>query len=1126
VNCPSCGQESPDDASFCGECGASLARVIECPSCGRENPPEQRFCHGCGHSITAGAAPAVDRAPRDYTPKHLADKILHNKSALEGERKQVTVLFADVKGAMELAEKIDPEVWHRILDRFFQILSDGVHRFEGTVNQYTGDGIMALFGAPIAHEDHAQRACYAALHLQDELRGYANELRLELGFSFAVRIGLNSGQVVVGKIGDDLRMDYTAQGRTVGLGARMEQLAEPGTTYLTEYTAALVSGYFELEDLGPSKIRGSDDSLRIFALRGMGAFRSRLDVSRARGFSRFVGRVDEMAALEAALERSLDGDGRVVGVVGEAGVGKSRLCYEFAARCRVRGLRVSEGRGVAHGKMIPFLPMLDYLRGFFAIGERDPAQLARNKIAGTLLLLDRKLEDALPLLFEFLGVPDPDQPALRIEPEARQRQLQGVVKHMIEARSRREPGVMLLEDLHWLDAGSDEFLVHLVESVPGTRTLLLVNFRPEYHADWMQRSTYQQVALLPLGTEAIGELLRDLLGADPSLADLPDRIRERTGGNPFFMEEVVLSLAEEGTLEGEHGAYRLAKPLREVAVPASVQGVLSARIDRLPEREKQVLQTAAVAGRSFTEPLLRRVTALPEAQLGEALRALLAAEFVYEQALYPEAEYAFKHALTQEVAYGSQLGEPRARIHEGVARVIEERFPDKLDEQAALIASHWDRAGKAREAAEWHRRAGVWVGFSNAPESLRHWSRVRELLAQVPESPETITLTLDALSQILFGSIRVGVSESEISDLLEEGRGLASHCTDRQAVTFFLASASAVVWNLGRLDEYCRLAEEARSVSDQVAAGVAPIYSRSAQATAYVTTGRLDEALVVVDEVIELAHESSAGAVGGVLPTALFATLGLAWRTWILTLMGRLPEAARALEEGFERAAEGGDLGGIYWCHYAGTMLATARGDSQAALVHGRQGVEAAEQSGSRTARTGSYVALGKACVAAGQWDEALAALPEALSGPREYGTARWLEPEILSQMAAAHLGLHDGVRARELADQGAALAREQLAKPGECEAELVRARVLLGLDGFEAGNEIASALDTASALAEEMNTRRFEPFICEERARLARVSGDVAAFGEGLRESHRLYTEMGATGHAERLARELGLAD
>jgi class 3 adenylate cyclase len=704
---------------------------VSCPRCGFENPPGFKFCGECAVPLAPpeSAAPVPD--PRSYTPKHLADRILSTRSALEGERKQVTVLFADVSGSVALQEGIDPEEWHGVMDRFFQILADAVHRFEGTINQYTGDGIMPRFGAPIAHEDHAQRACYTALQLSDEVRRYADELRRERGLSFSARMGINSGEVVVGKIGDDLRMDYTAQGQTVNVASRVEEVAAPDRAYLGENTAKLVEGYFELRSLGAFDLKGVREPVPVYELQGIGKLRTRLDVSRARGFSRFVGRAEEMRALEAALARAEKGNPQIIGIVGDAGVGKSRLCFEFLERCRARGTMAQETHGVSHGKAIPFLPILKLFRSFFGITERDSDATAREKIAGRLLLLDETFRETLPVLFDFLGVASPDDPAPRMDPEARQRQLFAVVRGVIQARAGLETTVALLEDLHWFDGGSEAFLEPLLDAPPGARRLIVVNFRPEYHADWMQKSVYQQLPLQPLGPEAITDLLNELLGNHPSVAGLGELIRDRTRGNPFFIEEVVKSLAESGSLEGSAGSYRLVKPVADVAVPASVQGILASRIDHLPERDKQVLQTAAVIGRKFPESILTKVMELPDTDLAASLASLQSGEFIYQETLYPEAEYAFKHPLTEEVAYGSQLGERRRRIHGEVARAIQGTQPEKLDEQAPLLAYHWERAEELLEAAQWHRRAAEWAGVSDLNEAIRHWQSVRALVGRL-----------------------------------------------------------------------------------------------------------------------------------------------------------------------------------------------------------------------------------------------------------------------------------------------------------------------------------------------------------------------------------------------------------
>jgi class 3 adenylate cyclase/predicted ATPase len=826
MRCLKCKAENPDRARFCLECGASFG--LRCTACSAELPSNARFCLECGAAVDT-LSPTSAPEPRSYTPKHLAEKILSTRSAIEGERKQVTVLFADVKGSMDLAAQVDPEEWHGIMDRFFAILAEGVHRFEGTVNQYTGDGIMALFGAPIAHEDHARRACYTALHLSEELRRYARELRRDHGLNFAVRMGLNSGEVVVGKIGDNLRMDYTAQGHTVGLAARMEDLAEPGKAYITEGTAALVSGYFRLEDLGRFTVKGVHEPVQVFELQGVGTLRTPLERSRARGFSRFVGRADEMAALEAALARAVGGSGQVVGVVANAGLGKSRLCFEFVERCRARGVTVYEAHGVSHGKLIPFLPVLELFRAFFRITEQDSGEAAREKIAGRMLLLDEALRGALPPIFDFLGVPDPERPVLQLSPEERQRQLLAIIKRIVQARSRREPAVLLLEDLHWFDEASEAVVEVLVETAASTRTLLAVNFRPEYHAGWMQKSYYQQLPLLPLGPEAIAELLRDLLGTDPSLAALGGRIRERTGGIPFFIEEVVQSLAETGSLEGAKGAYRLVRPAAELALPATVQAVLAARIDRLEEREKQVLQTAAVIGREFAEPILARVVKLPEAELAAALSKLRGAEFIYEEALYPQAEYIFKHALTQEVAYNSLLNERRLTLHEHAGDAIEAIFAGGLEEHWSQLAHHYSHSRNAEKAADYLTLAARQaIERSAITEGIASLKAALELVGSLPPSPDSQRrelLVLTTLGPALmathgYSSAEVAATYSRAHELSQGSgdsrqlfsvlRGQWVSCAVRGECRLAMTTAQQLLLLAQTLDDSCLLTDAHR----------------------------------------------------------------------------------------------------------------------------------------------------------------------------------------------------------------------------------------------------------------------------------------------------------------------------
>lgn len=1143
MRCRGCDHLSPAGSRFCEQCGSNLAEPASCPSCGAALRSGQRFCNQCGAALTAAAAPAraseaTEAAPvpaaapatepapeprerRAPLPGHLADKVRGAAGGLEGERKLVTVLFADVMDSMQLAERTDPEDWQGIMDRFFAKLADGVHRFEGTVDKFTGDGIMAIFGAPIAHEDHARRACLAALHLRDELGAFAAELRRTHALNFLVRMGINSGEVVVGRIGDDLSLEYTAIGHTVGLAQRMESLAEPGKPYLTQGTADLVAGFMELRDLGEFRVKGATEPMSVYELAGIGSARGRLDLSRARGFSRFVGRAEEIAALEAALERALEGEGQAVGIVGEAGVGKSRLCHEFAERCRERGITVFEAQGQAHAQSVPFLPVLQVLRSYFGVEEEDSDQEAREKVAGRLLLLDEGFGDDLPLLFDFLAVPDPERQAPSVNPEARQRRLLGLVKRLVVANSRREPVVQLFEDLHWLDPGSAVFLGALLDAIPGTRHLTVLNFRPEYSAEWMRRSYYRQMPLAPLGPEAISELLRDLLGDDPSLNGLPDLIRERTAGNPFFIEEVVRELAEVGNLEGDKGAYRLVRPVEGATVPATVQTILAARIDRLAEREKSVLQAASVIGPEFPEPVLTRVVAA-NGDLDAALRGLVSAEFVYEAALYPEAEYAFKHPLTQEVAYGSQLSERRASTHAAVAQAIEELHPEGLDERAALLAHHYERAGEELEAARWHARAAQWAGYSGPAEAVQHWRRVRELAIALPQTPETVGLGNGSRIMILQFAWRLGLPDEEVAAVFEEGRALAERSGDDGSLSALLGMYATVRGLRGDVDEYVTLSSEAVEIAERLGEPALIVPPLAAASYALLTKGRYQEALERLERIIGLADENrTLGAGLGVGNPYAWA---VAFRAFALAFLGRIGEAGEEVERGIELARRYGDDETRGWAHMLFVNIARLGGETDGVLAHATHAVEIAERIGDGFSRALAQQWLGVAHLIEGRPGEAAAAFERSLAIARERGTGLEYEPFCLSMLARAVLESDEADRALAYADQAVELAqgRGLEAIAGGCRR--TRAQVLLRTGtGSDAQIEadLMWALDhnrLLGARGEETETR-------VGLAELARRRGDESGRRRELEEAHALASEMGAEGWAKRLEAELAAA-
>jgi class 3 adenylate cyclase len=617
------------------------------------------------------------------------------------------VLFADLKGSMELLADRDPEEARKLLDPVLEHLMEAVHRFEGTVNQVMGDGIMALFGAPLAHEDHAVRACYAALRMQETVKRYAEGVRRTEGIPIQIRVGLNSGEVVVRSIGSDLHMDYTAVGQTTHVAARLEQMALPGSTLLSPETLALAEGYVEVKPLGPLPVKGLEAPLEVYELARAATVRTRLQAAAARGLTRFVGRQPELEALGKALAQAHAGHGQVVALVGEAGVGKSRLVWEFTHSHRTQGWLLLESGSVSYGKATPYLPVIDLLKAYCQIESRDEPRKVREKVTGKLLTLDRALEPALPAFLSLLDVPVEDPSWQALDPPQRRQRTLDACKRLLLRESQVQPLLLVFEDLHWIDSETQALLDTLLESLPTARLLLLVNYRPEYQHGWGGKTYYTQLRIDPLPAESADALLQALLGTDPGLGPLKQLLIARTQGNPFFLEESVRTLVETQGLAGERGAYRLTQALPSIQVPATVQAVLAARIDRLPPEEKRLLQAAAVIGEDVPFALLQANAEGPEEALRRGLAHLQAAEFLYEASLFPDLAYTFKHGLTYQVAYGSLLQERRRALHGRILEAIERLYPDRLAEQVERLAHHALRGEVWEKALAYLRQAGA-----------------------------------------------------------------------------------------------------------------------------------------------------------------------------------------------------------------------------------------------------------------------------------------------------------------------------------------------------------------------------------------------------------------------------------
>ncbi len=800
MKCPRCQYENPPGSNFCLGCGTRLGAT--CGACGNDLPAGSRFCNKCGTPVSGESAGQVRFAsPESYTPKHLAERILTSKSALEGERKQVTVLFADLKGSMELLADRDAEEARKILDPVLEHMMEAVHRYEGTVNQVMGDGIMALFGAPLAHEDHAVRACYAALRMQEAVKRYADGVRRREGVTIRIRVGLNSGEVVVRAIGSDLHMDYTAVGQTTHLAARMEQLAEPGTALLTSATLALSEDFVQVKSLGPMQVKGLSEAVEVYELAGANPARSRFRAHATRGLTKFVGRTSEIAQLAEALDLARGGRGQVVAVIGEPGVGKSRLFWEFAHSRRTDGCLVIEAASVSYGKATTYLPVIELLRGYFQIEPRDDTRKIREKVTGKLFSLDRALEAALPALLALLDVPVDDEAWTRLDPPQRRQRTLDAVKRVLLRESHVQPLVVIFEDLHWIDSETQALLDTLIDSLPTARLLLLVNYRPEYQHGWGSKTYYRQVRLDALPMASAEELLEALVGNDPSLAPLKRLLTERTEGNPFFLEESVRTLVETKVLEGAPGAYRPTRALAGVQMPATAQAIVAARIDRLDPEDKRLLQAASAIGKDVSLALLEAIGDLPESGLRQSLARLQAAEFLYETRLFPEVEYTFKHALTHEVTYGGLLQERRRELHARIVHAIETLYGDRLSEQIERLAHHAVRGELGEKAVHYLRLAGLKATARSALQDGRAWfEQALGVLEALPESRSTLEQAFDIRLELrpvlhLLGEPR------RVLERLRDAETIAERLNDDRRRGRVCAFMTPVHAHLGELDE-------------------------------------------------------------------------------------------------------------------------------------------------------------------------------------------------------------------------------------------------------------------------------------------------------------------------------------
>jgi class 3 adenylate cyclase/tetratricopeptide (TPR) repeat protein len=1086
---------------FCGQCAAPLATI--CPSCGAANPPGNKFCGQCAAVLSGPAEPRF-ASPDAYLPKHLAEKILTSKSALEGERKQVTVLFADLKGSMELLAGRDPEEARTILDQVLERLMDAVHRYEGMVNQVMGDGIMALFGAPLAHEDHAVRACYSALRMQEAIRHYSDELRRSQGAEVQIRVGLNSGEVVVRAIGSDLRMDYTAVGETPHLAARIEQLALPGSIRLTAETARLAEGFVEVKPLGPIPVKGLAAPVEILELTGGGRARRRFEAAAARGLTRFVGRQTELAVLAQALERTRAGHGQIVASVGEAGVGKSRLFWEFTHSHRTAGCLVLESGSVSYGKATPYLPVIDLLKAYFQIEAQDDHRRIREKVSGKLMTLDPSLIPTIPVVLGLLDVPvdDPQWEALD-NPQRRQHTLTGV-KRLLLREAQVQPLVVVFEDLHWIDAETQAVLDGLVESLPTVRSLLLVNYRPEYQHGWGTRSYYTQLQLDPLPPESAEELLETLLGADPAVEPLKRLLIERTEGNPFFLEESVRALLESKVLLGERGSYRLARPVEAIQVPATVQAVLAARIDRFPAEEKHLLQSAAVVGKDVPYAILRAIADVPEAALQVQLKRLQAAEFIYETRLVPDLEYTFKHALTHEVAYGSLLQARRKALHARVLEAIEHLSAHRLPEQTEALARHAMRGEVWDKALLYSRQTGAKAFARAAREAETHFREALEALEHLPETRERLEQAVDIRLDLRTALVWLGELR-RAGEPLREAERLARSLGDQprlgRASAFFCAS----FYFAGDFDRAIEYGQRAHAIARDLGSSMITVFANRYLGEVYRARGDYPQAIDAYRNNLDIAQREPLQDLSGLSNLVIpFSRTGLAS---CLAETGNFVEAAERAEDALRQADAMNHPLMLANAHSTIGDIAHAKGDFRQAIVSLERALGIGRAADVRLLLPAILATLCSAYALSGRARDALALAEELKQRDAARGEGGTYSLR-LARLGGIYLRAGRREEALQCAQRALDLAKETGARPAQAWALRLIGEIGSGSeppDVEEAGHAYAEAVTLAGSLG-------MRPLVAHCHlglGKLYRRAGRHPTAGESLATAATLYREM-----------------
>ncbi|HUU63294.1 MAG TPA: adenylate/guanylate cyclase domain-containing protein [Dehalococcoidia bacterium] len=944
MKCIKCDSDNREGAKFCEQCGTRLVR--KCPDCGAEVSPTARFCAECGHDIAEPKeAPPIDYSqPQTYTPKFLADKILTTRSSIEGERKLVTVLFADVANFTSMSEKLDPEEVHEIMDGCYQLLMDEIHRYEGTIDKFTGDGVMALFGAPVAHEDHAQRACYTALAMQRAIGEYGEKIVKECGVEFKMRVGLNSGPVIVSSVGNDLRMDYTAIGDTVNLASRMETNAKPGRVLVSSGTYKIARDFFKFEPVGKIQVKGKEEPVEAYQIIEVGEAETRIEASVARGLTKFAGRQREIAALKEAFQKAQSGSGQVVGIVGEAGVGKSRLLLELRVALKEDEFTYLDGQCLHYGGLMAYLPLLDILRSYFDINEGEREFVVKKKITDKIALLDENLESILSPLHDILSLKVEDVNYMMLEPQQKRERIFEAIRDLLIRESQNTPLILAIDDLQWIDKTSEEFLTYLIGWLANARILLIILYRPEYTHQWASKSYYSQIRVEQLSTDNSADLVKSILEDGEVVPELSDLILTRAAGNPLFMEEFTRTLLENGSIQKKDHQYMLSTKASEIQVPDTIQGIIAARMDRLEDNLKRTMQVASVIGRDFAFRILQTIMGMSE-ELKSCLLNLQGLEFIYEKNLFPELEYIFKHALTQEVAYNSLLLKKRKELHERIGTAIEELYPDRLEEFYEMLAHHYARTENLEKAYQYLKLSGDKTsGHYANREAFYFYREAIKVLNELPEPEENRKRLIEVVLS-MEGPMKLLAYPEDSLHVLQEGERLAKEVGDLRSLAIIYASMGLCHTFKGDSKQGMRYAEYCFDMAAKIEDIELMAPTAFNLCSSYAILGEHTKTVAVATKVLSLLEKThrESESFGVALNFNIYAALS-SYCGQAMCLMGDFKEGIALCDKGLRFLQNTDNLYSLGFVEIMYGLVYVAKGDGENAINHSQKAVAYGEE--------------------------------------------------------------------------------------------------------------------------------------------------------------------------------------